>query len=65
MISQKTGSSDDMSPEDRLVWLRERGVTVETSDDRRREKISKIMNEGDEVDGEDYDDLSFVHVPQN
>lgn len=65
VISQKTGSSDDMSPEDRLVWLRERGVTVETSDDRRREKISKIMNEGDEVDGEDYDDLSFVHVPQN
>lgn len=40
-------------------------MTVETADDRRRQKITKVMNESDEVDGEDFDDVSFVHVPQN
>eukprot|EP00555_Chaetoceros_dichaeta_P003666 CAMPEP_0198249476 /NCGR_PEP_ID=MMETSP1447-20131203/994_1 /TAXON_ID=420782 /ORGANISM="Chaetoceros dichaeta, Strain CCMP1751" /LENGTH=337 /DNA_ID=CAMNT_0043934123 /DNA_START=59 /DNA_END=1069 /DNA_ORIENTATION=+ len=64
-VTEKTSSRDDMSPAGRLAWLRERGVTVETSDDRKRDKISKIMKEEDEVDGEEYDDLSFVLVPQD
>lgn len=64
-LTEKSGSSDGMSPADRLTWLRERGVTVETSDDRKREKISNIMKEEDEVDGEEYEDMFFVLIPQN
>ena len=38
---------------------------METSEDRKRAQISKIMSEDDEVDGEEYEDLTFVHVPEN
>jgi len=58
-----TEATDEMSVDERMVWLRERGVTVETTEDRKRKKISKIMNESDE--GEEYDEISFVHVPQD
>jgi len=64
-VPDKKISGDDMSPADRMAWLQERGVIVETSEDRKRAQISKIMSESDEVDGEDYEDLSFVHVPEN
>jgi len=38
---------------------------VETAEDRRRKKIKEIMNENDEVDGQEYENLSFVHVPHD
>jgi len=56
----KTTSTRDMSPDERLAWLRERGVTVETSEDRRRKKITRIKD-----DGEEFDNVSFVHIPQD
>ena len=39
------------------------GVLVETAEDRRRQQIKKIMEEPD--DTTEYEDLKFVHVPQN
>ncbi len=44
-----------------------KGIFIETSEDRRIKKIKDIMNEKDtdEIDGEEYEDLSFVHVPHD
>lgn len=58
----------EMTPEERLVWLRERGIVVETAEERKLKKIKDIMNEKDDnltIDGMEYEDLSFVHVPHN
>jgi len=56
----------EMTPEERINYLRERGILVETPEDRRREQIKTIMNETDvDENGEEYDDLKFVHVPHN
>lgn len=41
------------------------GILVETPEDRRRKKIVEIMNEDDHIDGEEYEDLTFVLVPSN
>lgn len=38
---------------------------METREDRRRKEIRDIMNEPDIVDGEEYEDLKFVHVPHD
>lgn len=65
MEATKNADKDEMTPDERLIWLRERGITVETSEDRRRKQIKDIMGEKDEVDGKEYESLSFVHVPQD
>jgi len=57
--------NENMTPEQRIAYLRERGVMVETPEDRRRKEINDIMNEPDEIDGEDYEDLKFVMVPHD
>lgn len=59
--------SKEMNPAERLVWLRERGIVVETAEERKLKKIQDIMNEKEigTIDGEEYEDLSFVHVPHD
>ena len=40
------------------------GVLVETPEDRKAAEIAKIMNEPDQLlDGDEFDVVSFVHVP--
>ncbi len=41
------------------------GILVETAEDRRRQQIKDIMNEPDIIDGQEYVDLKFVHVPHD
>ena len=42
------------------------GILVETAEDRRRQQIKDIMNETDVgIDGEEYKDLKFVHIPHD
>lgn len=68
MSNTSTSTTDDkeMTPDERLNYLRERGIFVETAEDRRRQRIKDIMNETDVgIDGELYDDLKFVHIPQD
>jgi len=60
-----TETEKEMTPEERLNYLRERGILVETAEDRRRQQIKNIMNEPDVIDGEQYEDLKFVHVPHD
>lgn len=55
----------EMTSEDRLKYLVERGILVETPEDRRRKQIIDIMNEKDQIDDEEYEDLTFVIVPCN
>lgn len=38
---------------------------METAEDRRRQKVKDIMNEPDVVDGEEYEELKFVHIPHD
>jgi hypothetical protein len=48
------------------IFLPAQGILVETAEDRRREQIKNIMNETDVgIDGEEYEDLKFVHIPHN
>eukprot|EP00558_Chaetoceros_sp_UNC1202_P003131 CAMPEP_0197237820 /NCGR_PEP_ID=MMETSP1429-20130617/4550_1 /TAXON_ID=49237 /ORGANISM="Chaetoceros sp., Strain UNC1202" /LENGTH=358 /DNA_ID=CAMNT_0042696897 /DNA_START=14 /DNA_END=1090 /DNA_ORIENTATION=+ len=64
-MGDNNDNTDDMTTEQRLNYLRERGIQVETAEDRRRQQIKNIMNEPDEVDGIEYDDLQFVLIPHD
>jgi hypothetical protein len=55
----------EMTSEERLNYLVERGILVETPEDRRRKQIIDIMNEKDQIDDEEYEDLTVVLVPSN
>lgn len=63
----KVNDEGELTPEQRLAWLRERGVLVETAEERKINEIRNIMKEEDidVVDGEKYSDFSFVHVPHD
>jgi CS domain len=52
MNNAKENSQDEMSPEERLQWLRDRGVLIETSEERRINEVTKIMKESDEKETE-------------
>mmetsp|Transcript_15647 Transcript_15647/g.21422 ORF Transcript_15647/g.21422 Transcript_15647/m.21422 type:complete len:361 (-) Transcript_15647:299-1381(-) len=57
--------SEDMTPEERLAWLRERGVQIETSEERH-EKITTSTNEGDDIDtNDDYEEIAYVCIPHD
>jgi len=65
----------EMTPEERLTYLRDRGVMVETAEERRIKEIRNIMKEPDDMDVNDtdimekqtqkanYEEVSFVHIP--
>lgn len=55
----------NMSPVERVKYLQERGVIIETSEDRKKKKTRDIISESDEIDGKAYEDLTFVHVPHD
>jgi CS domain len=57
-----TKNEDDMSPDERLQWLRDRGVLIETSEERRSKELSQIMNEKDD---DVKETVSFVLVPHD
>jgi len=63
----KVNDEGEMTPEQRLTWLRERGVLVETAEERKIQELRNIMKEEDVdlVDGEKYHDFSFVHIPHD
>lgn len=65
-MSEET-KDKEMTPEERLIWLRERGVMVETPEERKLKQIKDIMNEKDDttIDGEECENLTFVHVPHD
>lgn len=65
MDDNKNEGEKEMTSEERLNYLVERGILVETPEDRRRKQIVDIMNEDDHIDGEEYEDLTFVLVPSN
>eukprot|EP00979_Chaetoceros_neogracilis_P011953 scaffold3054_cov224-Chaetoceros_neogracile.AAC.2 len=66
IMTDKASEEKEMTSDERLTYLRERGILVETAEDRRREQIKNIMNETDVgIDGEEYEDLKFVHIPHN
>lgn len=53
---------DGMTADQRLQWLRDRGVLVETPEERRAKEVTKIMNENDD---EVKETVSFVLVPHD
>jgi len=59
MSNAKDNSPDEMSPEERLQWLRDRGVLIETSEERKINEVSRIMKERDEHETEN---ISFVYM---
>jgi hypothetical protein len=59
---KNTVDDDGMTPDERLQWLRDRGVLVETPEERRAQEITKIMKEDDDVVKET---VSFVMVPHD
>jgi hypothetical protein len=62
MSNIKDNSQDDMSPEERVQWLRDRGVVIETSEERRLSEVSRIMKETDENETEK---IYFVYMPHD
>lgn len=50
-----------MSPEERLSWLRERGVVVETPEERRAEVLGKTMEQKDGTGP--IEKISFALIP--
>lgn len=51
-----------MTPDERLQWLRDRGVLVETPEERRVKEVTQIMNEKDD---DVKETVSFVYVPHD
>jgi len=70
-MAEKQG--EEMTPEERLTYLRDRGVMVETAEERRIKEIRNIMKEPDEIINDDnniqqnqqmnQEEISFVHIP--
>lgn len=52
--------NDDVSAEERLNWLRERGVLIETSEDRKKNESKKINTAGAK-----YETVSYVYIPHD
>ena len=53
---------DDMSADERVQWLRDRGVFIETSEERRNKELTKVMNEKDD---DVKETVGFVYVPHD
>lgn len=62
MTESESKIEDDMSPDERLQWLRDRGVLIETSEERRNKELTQIMNEKDD---EVKETIAFVYVPHD
>jgi hypothetical protein len=62
MTETESKIEDDMSPDERLQWLRDRGVLIETSEERRNKELTQIMNEKDE---DVKESVTFVYVPHD
>eukprot|EP00560_Eucampia_antarctica_P000455 CAMPEP_0197832964 /NCGR_PEP_ID=MMETSP1437-20131217/17132_1 /TAXON_ID=49252 ORGANISM="Eucampia antarctica, Strain CCMP1452" /NCGR_SAMPLE_ID=MMETSP1437 /ASSEMBLY_ACC=CAM_ASM_001096 /LENGTH=326 /DNA_ID=CAMNT_0043436657 /DNA_START=21 /DNA_END=998 /DNA_ORIENTATION=- len=63
-MAEQNTVDEDMTPDQRVDWLRERGVFVETSEERKNgqpEHAVKEKNNADDIS----EDVTFVHVPQN
>lgn len=54
---------DGMSVEERLVWLRERGIVVETPEDRKAQAAGKPVDE--KADTGPTEKVSFVLIPSD
>jgi len=52
-----------MSPEERLAWLRERGVLVETPEERRAGQVANALREAENLAAHEKTQVSFVLVP--
>lgn len=57
--ASKIDDDDDMNLEERMAWLRERGVLVETPEERKRGKVVAAMRLADTLGAE----ISYVLVP--
>lgn len=51
---------EDASAEERLNWLRERGVLIETSEDRKNKESKKAPSPGAK-----YETISYVYIPHD
>jgi len=60
MSEQK--SDDDMTPDERLAWLRERGVLVETPEERRANQVANALGEAERLSAQSVE-VSYVLVP--
>lgn len=54
-------NDDPSTPEERLNWLRERGVQIETSEERKQKTKKGVTKENEEV----FTTVSFVRVPHD
>lgn len=62
-MSEEATKDDEMSPEDRLRWLRSHGIEVETAEDRR-EKASKTpcVDKNAKTD-DNLEKISYILIP--
>lgn len=54
----------EMTPDQRLAWLRDRGVLVETPEERKAKAITEIMKEPDGEDAAE-ETIAYVMVPHD
>ena len=63
-MSKMVDSDDEMTPEERLEWLRERGVLIETAEERKakQEQVKQAL-EVNEEGQETMEHVAYVLIP--
>lgn len=57
---EKQEEKEEMTPDERTAWLRERGVLIETPEVRKMHAVNEAMEEADNVQ---LDPISYVLIP--
>jgi len=64
-MPEKFSEDDDMSPEDRLNWLRSHGIEVETAEERREKASKAVIDKNTKVDDGDSEKVSYILIPHD
>ena len=65
MAEEKT-DDDSMTPEERLAYLRERGIEVNTPEERKASMVANALREANNLEGQEQQDaraVSYVLIP--
>jgi len=64
MAEERNKDDDNMTPEQRMAWLKERGVLVETAEDRQAQATRAALIPSEDNDGP-KETVTFVKIPHD
>lgn len=64
-MSESKPDDDNMTPEERLAYLRERGILVEIPEDRKAKSVTEALKDADNDDDLPKETITFVEIPHD